>query len=129
MTLATIASCVASELPAGGVNAGAPVSAAASAVLASIDRVLTLTVSFSNRWVRLRVNTVRSAVEAAADPYNVGAPPVSAANPTAPWLASSWNGCTCCPLRNTALPLTFRHVKMLLPFCEASRSPMRPPQP
>src|SRR3546814_1344248 len=46
-------------------------------------------VSFSNKWVRLRVNTVRSAVEAAADPYNVGAPPVSAANPTAPWLARS----------------------------------------
>ncbi len=84
MTLATIASCVASELPAGGVNAGAPASAAESAALASIERVLTLTVSFSNRCVRLRVSTVRNADEAAADPYNVGVPPVSALKPTAP---------------------------------------------
>ena len=30
---------------------------------------------------------------------------------------------------NTALPLTELQVKMLLAFCDAIKSPMRPPQP
>ena len=77
ITLATIASCAASELPAGGVNVCPPCSAADNVAYESSERALTLTVSFSNRWVRFLVSTLRNAVEPAADPNSVGAPAVS----------------------------------------------------
>jgi hypothetical protein len=43
--------------------------------------------------------------------------------------APTWYWMTSWPDMNTALPEAEMQVKMVWPFCDASRSPMRPPQP
>ena len=47
---------------------------------------------------------------------------------TAP-LELTWYWMTSRPDKNTALPAADTHVNTVSPFCDASRSPVRPPQP
>ena len=129
MTFATIGSCVASKLSAGGVSAGAPVSAAASAVLASIERAVDLA-----RFVFEQSGCGCASIPCAARrnqrPTHTMPAPRRSARQTPPRPAGvELERLDLLPAQEYRVAAQVQAREMLLPFCEASRSPMRPPQP
>ena len=124
---ATNLSWSASALPAGngGVNPGAPASAAVRTAPASIDRLATREYSFSNKCVRGAVTSDCKAVEHAVEPNSGAAMPLNATGP----VVETWYCTALLPERKTALPETLTQVNAALPLPATKRSPIRPPQP